>query len=90
MEPPLAAPWMRPLNCLRYLVFFGDSMAFGSLGVRRSRRSRRGPRSARSPRSRPPPSPAGPASLARRLSRAIGSCSSTSPLKTQTFTPMMP
>src|SRR6516162_8014332 len=25
---------MRPLNCLRYLVFFGDIMGGGSLGVR--------------------------------------------------------
>src|SRR5436309_13887344 len=26
-KPPLAAPWMRPLNCLRNLVFLGCSMA---------------------------------------------------------------
>src|SRR3569623_1771864 len=24
--PPLAAPWILPLNCLRNLVFFGDSI----------------------------------------------------------------
>src|SRR6185437_15768361 len=88
--PPFDAPWMRPLNCLRYLVFFGCIMAAIPYALASARRSRRGPRDSRSGRSRPPPSPAGPDSPARRLSCAIGSCSSTSPLKIQAFTPMMP
>src|SRR5690348_13745080 len=30
VKPPLAVPWIRPLNCLRYLVRLGDSISQSS------------------------------------------------------------
>src|SRR5690348_3571968 len=75
LNPPLAAPLMRPLKALRYLVRLGCSMiAYASLCSERSTRA--GVR-------------CGAASSAR-LSCAIGSCAMISPLNTHTFTPQVP
>src|SRR6266404_3998139 len=74
LKPPLAAPLMRPLKALRYLVRLGCSMmSYVSLC---SRSTRAGVR-------------CGAASSAR-LSCAIGSCAMISPLNTQTLTPQVP
>ncbi len=75
LNPPLAAPLMRPLKALRYLVRLGCSMtSYASLCSVRSTRA--GVR-------------CGAASSAR-LSCAIGSCAMISPLNTQTLTPQVP
>src|SRR5579864_7073428 len=75
LKPPLAAPLMRPLKALRYLVRLGCSMAsYASLCSVRSTRA--GVR-------------CGAASSAR-LSCAIGSCAMISPLNTHTLTPQVP
>ena len=75
-KPPLAAPWMRPLNCLRNLVRLGCNIYFTPAGDQALSRRR-------------PPPPWLSWSVARR-SDAIGSCSRISPLKIQTLMPMMP
>ena len=75
LKPPLAAPLMRPLKALRYLVRLGCSMmSYASLCSERSTRA--GVR-------------CGAASSAR-LSCAIGSWAMISPLNTHTLTPQVP
>src|ERR1051325_5891590 len=75
LKPPLAAPLMRPLKALRYLVRLGCSMmSYASLCSVRSTRA--GVR-------------CGAASSAR-LSCAIGSWAMISPLNTHTLTPQVP